>query len=78
MQADVKAKIQQALQEKYGSEKYISDSIARPQRIIPEVDFQNTQTFEAPDFDQLVKMKLKHVGAFEASKHPSHHILSAC
>ena len=60
-----------------GSEDFREEVIQKSNKSIKEMKLESKNLFEAPDFDKLKKAKLSLVGAFQTSKHSSHHILAA-
>lgn len=60
-----------------GSEEFKKDVVHKPIKSIKEIKIETAGLFECNDFEKAKKSKLKLIGAYQTSKHSSHHILSA-
>lgn len=73
---NIKDQINAVLYKNLGSDEFKDDTIQKSSKAIKELKLDNKNIFESNDFERLRKAKLNIVGAFQTSKHSSHHILS--
>lgn len=74
----VKERVGQTISSILANEDFKSDLVTKPAKTIKDVKSNASPVLEAARFDQLKSASLKYLGAFELSKHASHHVLSTC
>lgn len=74
----VKERIGQAISSILASEDFKAEVVTKPHKTIKDVKLNASPVLEVTKFDKLKSSVLKYLGAFELSKHASHHVLSSC
>jgi WD40 repeat protein len=74
----LKERLGQSLAGVLGNEEFRDEVVRKPGKTIKDIKARSNPIFEAPKFDELKSSSLKYIGAFELSKHASHHVLSSC
>lgn len=74
----LKERVGQGLAGVLGSPEFRDEVVRKPVKTIRDIKARSNPIFEASKFEELKTSGLKYQGAFELSKHASHHVLSAC
>ena len=61
-----------------GTEEFRSEVITKPQKNVKDIRIRSSPVFEVAKIEKLKTASLKYLGAFELSKHSSHHVMSSC
>lgn len=76
--ARVKDRISAAISSILGNDEFRQEIVSKPLKTIKDIKIKTSPVFDYPKLDRLKTAGLKSLGAFELSKHASHHILSSC
>lgn len=76
--ARIKDRLSAAISTILGNDEFRQEIVSKPMKTIKDVKIRTSPVFDVPKLDKLKTAGLKSLGAFELSKHASHHILSSC
>lgn len=72
---DVRNDIHDSFEKIFSNADFLGGIITKATKsVLPVEHIKSSQVFEACDFNNISKSKLKHIGSFELSKHSSHHV----
>lgn len=74
----LKERVGQAMSSILATEDFKAEVVRKPNRNIKDVRSKPSSLMEVGKLDKYKSASLKYLGAFELSKHASHHVLSSC
>lgn len=74
----LKERVGNSLSSILASEDLKAEIVRKPHKTIKDVKVKASSILEVSKFDKLKTPDFKYLGAFELSKHASHHVLSSC
>lgn len=71
--------IHDSFEKTFSNMDFINSVIARPEKLVSGMEeSESLQVYRATEYKALTESKIKPIGAYELSKHTSHHIHSSC
>jgi len=74
----IKERFANTISHTVGTEEFREETVKKPSKNIKDIKVRSSPVTEVGKFEKLKSASLKYLGAFELSKHASHHVLSNC
>ena len=74
-QSKTRLDFHESFEKTFSNMDFINTIISKPEKVVSGIDiYESLQVYKASDYKSLVDSKIKPIGAFELSKHTSHHV----